>query len=81
MWEQHAGVLGKAVHWQAHEGRKYEARILSNSRYETRLRAAPRKRVVYEPRSCAFQCRGGGRARGGMGPVFWLRWAVPGAGG
>ena len=29
----------------------YEARILSKSRYEPRVRATPRKRVVYEPRA------------------------------
>ena len=29
----------------------YEARIVSKSRYEPRLRATPRKRVVYEPRA------------------------------
>ena len=29
----------------------YEARILSKSRYEPRLRATPRKRVAHEPRA------------------------------
>ena len=29
----------------------YEARILSKSLYDPRLRATPRKRVVYEPRA------------------------------
>ena len=29
----------------------WKARILSKSRYEPRLRATPRKRVVYEPRA------------------------------
>ena len=31
--------------------KRYEAHILSKSRYEPRLRATPRKRVVYEPRA------------------------------
>ena len=31
------------------------ARILSKSRYEPRLRATPRKRVVYEPRALSSE--------------------------
>ena len=34
---------------------RVEARILSKSRYEPRLRATPRKRVVYEPRALSSE--------------------------
>ena len=38
-------------------GSYYEARIVSKSRYEPRLRATPRKRVVYEPRALSSVVR------------------------
>ena len=67
----HSRSLAAAPHALESARGDYEARILSKSRYEPRLRATPRKRVVYEPRDALSSVVFGRRVEVNTKSLVW----------